>query len=157
MTTCRNPLSKYMVISKNISSKFGDFVLFFCLAKILCKNHIGFLFGSQSAKIWPKKNNKFLKKYLESISLIFKYLIGSTFNFNFNYLGSVLLHIISDDEMTKKKKGFTFEDFVIFRYIYDPNCTKYPIIIKGRFNQPPLFNSLKFWKQLGWINIKSAK
>jgi hypothetical protein len=33
------------------------------------------------------------------------------------YLGFALLHTTKDNDMTKKKKGFIFENFVIFRYI----------------------------------------
>ncbi len=33
------------------------------------------------------------------------------------YLGFMLLHITNNDDMTKIKQGFTFENFVIFRYI----------------------------------------
>jgi hypothetical protein len=59
-----------------------------------------------------------------------------------------------------KNKGFTFENFVIFKYIYIGfNYTKDCLIItQGEIlSTIPVFNSLKFWKQLGWINIKSAK
>jgi hypothetical protein len=59
------------------------------------------------------------------------------------YLGSALLHTTRDDEMTKKTKGFTFENFVIFSYIY---IYRIQIVQKitqlscnGRFNQSPLF------------------
>jgi GT2 family glycosyltransferase len=64
--------------------------------------------------------------------------------------------------MKQQKKGFTIENFVIFIYIY--------IYVKFKlYKRPPdyyprgdlinhLFkNSLKIWKQLGWINIKFAK
>jgi len=59
-----------------------------------------------------------------------------------------------------KNKWFTFENFVIFKNIYTGfKYTKdYLIIIQGEILLAfPVFNSLKFWKQLGWINIKSAK
>jgi hypothetical protein len=59
-----------MVISKNISSKYGDFVLFYFWAKILHKNHIGFLFGSHNAKIRLKVKQNTMK-HLDSISLKF--------------------------------------------------------------------------------------
>jgi hypothetical protein len=72
----------------------------------------------------------------------------------------VLLRITSDNEMTPKKKGFTFENFVIFGYIYRIQIVQHiaQLSSKGRFYWSPLFfNSLKFWKQLGWINSKSTK
>jgi len=48
------------------------------------------------------------------------------------HLDSALLHITNNNEIAKKIKGFTFENFVIFRYILDSNCTKdHPIILQG--------------------------
>ncbi len=72
--------------------------------------------------------------------------------------GYALLHTTIDDEMTKKKR-FKFGNFVIFTHTHDSNCTKYcPIIIQGDIQvAAPVYNSLKILKQLGWINIKSAK
>jgi hypothetical protein len=37
----------------------------------------------------------------------------------FNDLGFTLLRTTNDDEVTpRKKKGFTFENFFIFKYVY---------------------------------------
>jgi hypothetical protein len=66
-------------------------------------------------------------------------------------LGSMLLCITSDDEMTKKK-GFTFANFVIFKYIYRIQIVQNVVQLssKGRFKSTtPIFNSMKIWKQLG--------
>jgi len=58
-------------------------------------------------------------------------IVSLKINISLLYLGSTLLHTTKDDEMTKKTKGFTFESFLIFKYIHDSNCTKdYPIIIQ---------------------------
>jgi hypothetical protein len=68
------------------------------------------------------------------------------------------LHTTNDDEMTKKKdldlKTLLFLN--TYRIQIVQNIAQ--LSSKREFNQPPLFfNSLKFWKQLGWINIKSIK
>jgi len=52
----------------------------------------------------------------------------------------MLLCTTNDNEMTKKKKGFTFENFVIsdmYRIQIVQNTAQ--LSSKGRFNQPPLF------------------
>jgi len=75
-------------------------------------------------------------------------------------LGSALLHTTSDDEMKKKKKKGLHLKTLLFQYIYIIQIVQNiaQLSSKGRFDLATLvFNSLKFWKQLGWINIKSTK
>jgi hypothetical protein len=71
-----------------------------------------------------------------------------------------LLRTTNHDKLIKRKSGFTFENFVIFIYIYiyiyiiQIVQKNRPIIIQGDIWLTTfIFNSLKFWKQLGWIDI----
>jgi len=77
----------------------------------------------------------------------------------------MLLCTTNDNEMTKKKRGLhlktlLFPYIYIYIYIYIGfKLYKRPLNYhpRGDLISHPCFDSLKFWKQLRWINIKLAK
>jgi hypothetical protein len=69
-----------------------------------------------------------------------------------------MLHTTSDDEMTKRNKGLHLKLYILKIYIgfklYQRLPNYHP---RGDLINQPCYNSLEFWKQLAWINIKLTK